>query len=143
MLTALEVFEKIEERSKSSIKKELIRDKMEIGQYVRQGDIYITRIPKITSNIEVESRQLAPGFTKGSRHIVIDSPKIKLFKGYFGPSHFKGLNFPEFAKGPQIKADVDLVITHPEHAHIKLLIGPACYQVTYQIDYERQQRVLD
>jgi len=133
METAIEVHKKIE--AKAAVKKKVTVGKMDHNQWARQGDIYIRKIDSITGKVELKSRQLAQGNTKGSRHIIVDSPHVKLFEGYSG----KSIN--DFMKGPQIEAKSAFTITHPEHAHLTIPEGN--YQITYQMDYARQARVRD
>jgi hypothetical protein len=135
MKTAIEVHKEIKKKASHTLKKVVEINNINVDQHVRQGDIYIRRIKLITGKIEVKTRQLAPGETKGSRHIVADSPHVKLFEGY------SGSGIVDFMKGPQIEAKESFTITHPEHAHIKLPSGS--YQVTYQMDYLLQERVRD
>lgn len=133
MVTAIEIHKKVEEKSKSTVKNKLVIDQIAIGKHVRQGDIYVRRIEKVTSKIKLKSKQLAPGNSKGSRHIVENH--VKLFHGY------SGNEIQEFLKGPQIESDKNFTITHPEHAHVNLPAGS--YQVTYQTDFIRKNRVID
>ena len=46
-------------------------DKMETGQFARQGDLYLVKIEAVPQGLKKTSnRQLAPGATQGSRHTV-------------------------------------------------------------------------
>lgn len=135
MKTATQIHKEIETKAQSSLKKMEVICSIKINEHVRQGDIYVRRIKNITGSVKIQSRQLAPGNTKGSRHIVADSISVNLFDGY------SGNNIPDFMKGPQIEAKEKFVITHPEHAHIEL--PPGNYQVTYQMDFKRKERVVD
>lgn len=111
--------------------------KMEIGKVVRQGDIYIHRVPENhpCGNL-LKNHQLAMGVTLGSRHIADENFTI-----------FKGTHLPEWVDrghflGPCIKTDKETaLITHPEHANVAL--GPGCYQITHQMDIRTMERVAD
>jgi len=114
---------------------------MKIGEVVRQGDIYIERVPDIASKGKaVKSRQLAPGTTKGSRHIVDESPSVTLWE-----SKPRLDNKAAFQVGPAIEAKGDFSITHPEHAWIKFVVGKETrfFQVWFQSDYARKERAQD
>jgi hypothetical protein len=114
---------------------------MKIGEVVRQGDIYIERIPAITAKGKpVKSRQLAPGTTKGSRHIVDESPSVTLWES---KPRLEGK--AAFQIGPAIEAKCDFSITHPEHAWIKFVVGKATqfFQVWFQADFVRKERARD
>ena len=57
---------------------------MKVGEIVRQGDIYIHRVDdKHEHGAELESRQLAQGFSQGSRHVA--EPPSKVFEGTTKP----------------------------------------------------------
>ena len=101
---------------------------MEVGQAIRQGDIYVTRIdalPKPLGGVTAE-RQLAPGTSRGSRHCVEGEVTV-----YLPPAGADALT------GPVIHALGRCTITHPEHAHFSL--PPGFYQVTYQRDFGREE----
>ena len=114
---------------------------MKIGEVARQGDIYIERIPAIAAKGNpVKSRQLAPGTTKGSRHIVDESPSVTLWE-----SKPRLDNKEAFQVGPAIEAKGDFSITHPEHARIKFVVGKVThyFQVWFQADFVRKERAQD
>ncbi len=114
---------------------------MKVGEVVRQGDIYVERIAAIEGKGgAVASRQLAPGTTKGSRHIVAESAGVKLWvsKPTLGGKS-------AFQVGPAIECKGDLTITHPEHAWLKIVGGKVAqlFQVWFQADWSRKARVQD
>lgn len=114
---------------------------MKIGEVVRQGDIYIERVSAIAAKGKaVKSRQLAPGTTKGSRHIVDESPSVTLWESNPGLA-----NKTAFQVGPAIEAKGDFSITHPEHAWIRFVVGnvPQFFQVWFQADFARKERAKD
>lgn len=110
---------------------------MKVGEIVRQGDIYIHRVDDNHEHgAELESRQLAQGFSQGSRHVA-EAPS-KVFEGTTKPPSSTSQN--PFL-GPLIKSDVEFTITHPQHAHVTL--GAGTYQVTHQMDVRTLMRVRD
>lgn len=94
-----------------------------LGDVVRQGDIYLTCINKITGGKETENRQLAPGNTQGSRHIL--AGKVTVYEGV----SFNQM--PSVLVGPAFKCNSDVTVEHPEHGH-KVLPEGTVWQVTYQ-----------
>lgn len=140
MKTTKEIIQKIQESAKHMPQVRII-DRMKIGQVVRQGDIYIERIPAISNKGQsVKSRQLAPGTTKGSRHIVDESPSVALWE-----SKPNLENKAAFQIGPAIEAKGNFSITHPEHAWIKFVVGKTAeyFQVWFQADFVRKERTKD
>lgn len=110
---------------------------MKVGQFARQGDIYVELVESASKGKPMNSRQLAPGTSKGSRHIVQDLEGVKVFESTVSNIG----NRARFQIGPVIEADKDFCITHPEHAWMKLKKG--VYQVWYQLDFSRKQKVQD
>ena len=82
-----------------------------------------------------KNRQLAPGVSKGSRHIVSEGPT--LFEAPNAGSWRGVLN------GPLVVSKERFKLTHPEHAHFELPAGS--YAVFYQADVQRDviRRALD
>ena len=112
MKTATEVITEV--KTNSAPRPELrVVQSIEVGQAVRQGDVYITRIADITNKNEAKSWQLAPGTSKGSRHIVEQRESVRVY-AYSGS---------DVTTGPQIGAKTCFCVTHPEHADIKLPAG--------------------
>jgi hypothetical protein len=127
--------EQIEKGAENNISEMRFIENIEIGQFVRQGDIYIHRVHDDHPCGDVtENRQLAFGTTRGSRHILEGDAEVYL-----------GMTAPEWAKrallGPMFKLFRRGTVTHPEHAHISLPAGT--YQVTHQMDARTLQRVRD
>ena len=109
---------------------------IEIGQIVRQGDIYINRVDdNHTHGYELSTKQLAEGTTNGSRHIVENH--VICYLGTTRPEYYNEKAF----LGPCIKSDKEFIISHPEHANVKLPAGT--YQITHQLDARTLQRVRD
>lgn len=100
-------------------------EKMKVGEAVRQGDIYLTRVRSdATREKEIHTRQLAPGNTQGSRHCVEGPVRVYERKG-------------DALTGPIVASEGRFKVTHPEHAHFDLPGG--CYAVTYQRDFAREE----
>lgn len=107
---------------------------IKIGEWVRQGDINIQRVERsAVKGKEIKDHQLAPGNTKGSRHILETGKRVRILS--------PGLNDP--LQGPFIVAQERFTVTHPEHSNISLPSGS--YAVTYQRDLaqENRARVMD
>lgn len=130
---------RIRENAKAMPEVRVIRE-MKIGQVVRQGDIYIERVKEIEGKGKaVKSRQLAPGNTKGSRHIVDESPSVKIWES----SPALGSR-ARFQVGPAIEAVGDFAVSHPEHAWVRFALGvKAAFQVWFQADFARKERARD
>jgi hypothetical protein len=107
---------------------------IEPGDVIRQGDIYLVALAKPLEGKPYGSRQLAPGTTQGSRHIVDGKCRV------IEPDRTtatKALNHliptttgVEQFLGPVILADEPITITHPEHGDRTLPKGS--YLVVYQ-----------
>lgn len=114
-------------------------DAMDRGDYVRQGDIYITKIGKrdIPGNAVPMKKplvQLAPGDTQGSRHCLTTLDGVTMLE-IPGDSDYGG---------PIIELAKPNTIEHPEHGHCKLPAG--IYAITYQRTEDaegRRRRVQD
>ena len=103
-----------------------------VGQTIRQGDVYLTRIESFKQKDYVAAgEQLAPGNSQGSRHCVDLNAGVKCWKKKDG----------RVTEGPIVEAEGRFTLTHPEHAHFDLPGG--IYQVTFQLDYATQQRARD
>lgn len=106
-------------------KTEIIPAICSIGSHVRQGDILLTFCdPKVDRGEVTEQRQLAPGNTQGSRHIVEGDVTVHARRGdaLTGPLLIVG-------KG-------GCTVTHPEHRHYVLPEG--AWAVTYERDLEQE-----
>lgn len=106
---------------------------------VRQGDVYFrpygrrkqlsyafargnVTVKKTAFTEEIRDRQLAPGTTQGSRHIV-EGDGVRIYRD---PTNRHPLI------GVLLVVEQRCTITHPEHAHISL--PPGEYQVSFQDD---------
>ena len=137
MKTAIEAYEEVEKLAKIKAQHEVRFIKnIEIGQGIRQGDIYIHRVPQTHPRGKVSlSNQLAIGETNGARHIA-DAPA----------EVYQGVKLPEWCDartflGPVVVLKKRAVISHPEHANVSLPSGT--YQVTHQMDARTMKRVVD
>lgn len=118
-----------------------VRDatKIEIGKCVRQGDVYLHRMPTpvtLTTKSTGE-RQVAVGTTMGARHVV--EGDVKVYREDVGrlPNWTDQILLgPVLMVGPE-----QATLTHPEHAHVE--IGEGCWQVSYQLDWRTQRAVQD
>lgn len=126
--TAAEAQVKIEQAA--AVAKSGLRgiSRIEVGQAIRQGDIYVRRIASLPAQLgkETPQRQLAPGTTQGSRHCVEGECRV-----------YGSISAWDRLTGPIIEALSRIVITHPEHAHFALPAG--IYQVTYQRDFAQEE----
>lgn len=110
--------------------------KIPMGKVVRQGDIYIVRVPDDHPHGGIrESHQLAFGTSKGSRHMA-----DRNFVCYEGTALPKGAMAGTFL-GPCIQTDCEATIEHPEHAWA--IIPAGTYQILHQTDLQTRQRALD
>lgn len=135
MKSAIEAIREVQDSAKVMPQIRVVSE-MKIGQVARQGDIYVERVKAASKGREIASRQLAPGETKGSRHIVADSSEVRIYESAAPLGRRR-----DYQRGPAIEARGDLCIQHPEHAWIRLPAGD--YQVWYQNDWVREQRVRD
>lgn len=93
------------------------------GDEIRQGDIYLYPLDQEPAHGESGAdRQLAPGTTRGSRHIIE------------GEAEVYATEAEDVLAGPIVHALERVTLTHPEHAHVSLPAG--WYEVRYQRDFE-------
>lgn len=137
IMDAVKAHAEIARLAKTNAQPEMRRiKKMDIGQVVRQGDIYIHAVSSYHScGRKLKSRQLAVGQTRGARHVA--EPPSTCYAGTTLPDYCDARTF----LGPFIKSNKRFSITHPEHAHVSLPAGT--YQVTHQMDARTLQRVQD
>lgn len=102
------------------------------GDVVRQGDLYLVCIDEAVGT-ETNKRQLAPGTTQGSRH-VISGDCVVVAK------HGKAIgDVPEELIGPSFLCKSDCTVEHPEHGH-KILPSGTSWAVVYQRAYADEIR---
>lgn len=124
-LTAEQAHNKVREAADKPDTDLRVIKKIAVGEAVRQGDIYLKRVAKTAARgEEIETRQLAPGNTQGSRHCVEGDVKIYARKG-------------DALTGPIVESETGFRVTHPEHAHFDMPAGT--YAVTYQRDFAREE----
>lgn len=103
---------------------------VELGDDVRQGDIYLTRLESVPTGAKPIKfrKQLAPGNTQGSRHTIRSSRGVKMYEvGNASP-----------LDGPIIESKGNLAIDHPEHGN--LILPPGIYATTYQRAFAAELR---
>ena len=129
-----DVFEKIENAALCADDSTRYIRAMVVGQIIRQGDIYITRLEdSAPCGPETEERQLVAGVSIGSRHLVSGDVTVYV------------RNSKNPLEGPYIRMTGDKMrIEHPEHAHVVVFQG-GLFGVTYQRDFasEERARVVD
>lgn len=122
-MNAVEVFKEIKASAEAikSDEQQQFPEAASAGDYWRQGDIYVTRlddVPDVFDNAPVEL-QLAPGTTKGSRHLLSHS-RVQMF---VRPN-------ADALTGPVFRNEEPVTVIHPEHGDI--VCPPGVYSVTYQ-----------
>jgi len=107
-----------------------------VGESVRQGDIYIHCVDKDHAHGKViQKRQLAIGESKGSRHI-LEGENVTVFEGTTQPEWCTNSLL-----GPCIALNERSLISHPEHSNVEMPAG--LYQITHQMDARTLERVKD
>lgn len=125
VVTANKAIDRVTKESAADSNLRFVRS-IQVGEHVRQGDLYIERIETAEMGVETKDRQLVPGTTKGSRHAIDGDASIYTPIG----------NDP--LVGPTIVASDRFAVTHPEHAHFSLPAGT--YRCQYQRDFSREER---
>lgn len=141
-LTAREAIELVDNAAANLVLPETrFIDRMEIGEWPRQGDIYLVKIKEVPAGCKPSpTRRLAPGTTQGSRHIAEGDCDV-LVHPQQGRINLTPCRKGGNATGPVVVAHGFWTDTHPEHAHISL--PPGVYQVLGQIDPTTLRRVQD
>ena len=145
-ITATESIRRVRESAESIRNDQLQKfpEAASVGEMFRQGDLYIqkldfTVLDREKPNFEAYEldpqpiAQLAPGTTKGSRHILSDLSRVKMFKA----------QRPTALDGPVIYVlGGGVEVTHPEHGNVHLPSG--VYGITYQRAFgDELRRVAD
>jgi hypothetical protein len=102
------------------------------GDGQRQGDVYITLLGMVPSGVVKQAKwnkQLAPGTSQGSRHI-IDS-KV-------GVTCYLLKDAGEY-DGPVLVLKNERTITHPEHGN--WILPPGIYGISYQRTMDSEDRI--
>ncbi len=124
-LSAVESLERIEssvEKIKSDAKQRF-PEAASAEDTWRQGDVYITllnAIPDDCSKVDKPQKQVAPGNTQGSRHILDSLRGVKIFQR---PNATP-------LQGPIMRFAEERTLTHPEHGDV--VCPPGVYEITYQ-----------
>lgn len=141
-----EAYTRIKENAKRMPK---VRDcsGLKEGEVCRQGDVYLIVMPKGTVKKlhAVKSRQLVPGVTNGSRHIVAEDPKVKIWKSDPDLKWLENqVGFPVLPVqiGPCVESKDGFTLTHPSHPFCAKF-PPGDVQVVYQVDAVTRQRAKD
>lgn len=136
MTTAIKTLEKVR-RTADVHKHPSVRRAGSLGDfdYVRQGDIYLHKLPALPMGVKRASKpsaQVAPGSTQGSRHCIGDLSKVTIYE----------MPNANALQGPIIEAPQGFTMEHPEHGHQQLEAG--VYAVTFQRAFaETLRRVAD
>lgn len=102
-----------------------------IQDCVRQGDLYLVCIESLPKGKETKERQLVPGTTQGSRHVLSGDATI------VNKVTFKDM--PDVLVGPAFHCNGEVTIEHPEHGD-KILPEDTTWQCVYQQAYAEQIR---
>lgn len=126
-----------------------------VGSVAAQGDVLLVRIepPKLLNrkSIQRTDRQIVPGNTRGSRHIVKGGKLYNVRPGILARlvetvTTGKTYSVDSEFIGPLIVTDKNTVLEHPEHGdHVYLEAGTYIVPVIYRnLDAEsRSRRVVD
>lgn len=141
-MTALQAHERIVAASTKPAKEVRRFATMAVGDSARQGDCYFLRISAPADWKPTADRQLAPGVSRGSRHIVTSKSTVLANPepGRVERVRIRGRICARIA-GPQITGTERVVVEHPEHAWLDM--PPGHYQVYYQVDQRTQRAVRD
>jgi len=103
-----------------------------VGDVVRQGDLYLVCVDSLPQGSITEDRQLAPGTTQGSRHVL--QGDCVIHKGVTVsdyPSNQAVSKIHPILVGPAFYCKGEVTVTHPEHGD-KILPADTTWQVIYQ-----------
>lgn len=131
MQDAQEVIQKIEEEAKTESSELRFVRTCEIGDEIRQGDVYLYPVDPgiveklgLTEKTNEATRQLAPGTTQGSRHIIHGNVSIY-------PRNGSPL------EGPVLVMHERCEVRHPTHADVSF--PSRTYEVLYPRDHEQEE----
>lgn len=131
VLNDVQSVSEIAERIKSDAKQKF-PEAASVGDYVRQGDIYITLLAGVPAGAirdKNPQKQLAPGNTQGSRHCLSRMTDVTVYR----------LKSPTPYDGPVLDVAKPVTITHPEHGDWALPVG--CYGISYQRTEDSEGRI--
>lgn len=118
-----------------------------VGDVVRQGDVYLVCLDCLPDGKPTLMRQLAPGSTRGSRHILTGRCRIVNANGFqvaeLVSRLIKGADVSPTLVGPAFECLGAVTVTHPEHGH-KVLPKGSAWVTLYQRAFSAVvRRVLD
>lgn len=150
VLTADKAFSRVQEVAEKIKNDEVARvGTMSVGDVVRQGDVYIVCIGKLPRSLKKSAnRQLAPGTTQGSRHVLVGNCEVyeSTDKGEVVELIRSAVNSDDIHAeliGPVFKSLSELEVDHPEHGN-RVLPADEVYAVYYQRQFaEEIRRVRD
>lgn len=106
-----------------------------IGDVVRQGDLYLVAIGDLPAKrTPTGERQLAPGNTQGSRHVLAGECEVFTAEPAAIAALVKksnGVIIPAPLLGPVFRTVGEVTVEHPEHGHRALPAGE-CFATVYQ-----------
>ena len=130
MLTTIQAVDNVVESAKTAKKATRVWDTNILAPVARQGDVYLRRLPleaEFAREMKLaETRQIAPGDTPGSRHVLNEGPQIFNFTDA-GP-----------LEGPVIRAPEGFYLSHPTHGDIDCRL-PGTYVVTFPVDKRAEE----
>lgn len=118
---------------------EILRAICFLGAHIRQGDVVLEflgdsiSVQEMQELRETSERQLAPGNTQGSRHILEGDARVYLRPDERGD----GTTGPLIVTGESLST-----VTHPEHRHYTLPPN-TMWGVCYELDEATKRRVQD
>lgn len=168
--TALQAVNEAVERIKNDAT-QYFPEAASIGDAVRQGDIYIQKIedfgpedvPTFYHKVADPNPQLAPGDTKGSRHVLSSLDGVEVYEPQSNWTEVSELlnaetdnNLKRWTwavkrehitpvleslgyRGPILRVSKPVTVTHPEHGDWALPCGT--YQITFQRTVDQAKRV--
>ena len=112
-------------------KAQMFPEAASVGDFWRQGDVLIELIEKVPSKakkINKPNPQVAPGYTKGSRHILNSLDGVTMYS----------VNGTEL-DGPIIELKKECTLTHPEHGDV-ILPSNRIFFITFERQYDEEIR---
>ncbi len=132
-MTAWQAFEQVQQKAES-IKTDAPQrfpEAASSGDTFRQGDIYVELLADVPAEAIRDTNptaQLAPGTTRGSRHILDALDGVTMYR----------LENATVLEGPVLAVSCERTITHPEHGD--LILPPGVYGITYQRQFATELR---
>ena len=110
---------------------------MSVDEWVRQGDVYVIRVPDGHPRKEpLGTRQVALGVGHGSRHVA-EGQMVQVFKAI----EAKNGEGPIILDHCIVESPERWALTHPQHAHFDLPAGS--FLIRHQLDAATRRRVED